>query len=151
MLPDCPTAWLSNCVAAQVMDIARVNNIKRIQRCCTIMGRKEEDEMTAAQIFYPCMQCADVFFLKVLFATAVVVAGDLRRSHRVHEAQELIAPAARPAVTDGERGARTGIDTADGVIDQVIVGIDCGVKWANLTKRGRYRRVGRGIGRLRRG
>ena len=47
-----------------VMDIARLNNVKRIQRCCTIMGRKEEDEMSAAQIFYPCMQCADVFFLK---------------------------------------------------------------------------------------
>eukprot|EP00595_Chromulina_sp_UTEXLB2642_P001696 CAMPEP_0196765858 /NCGR_PEP_ID=MMETSP1095-20130614/14436_1 /TAXON_ID=96789 ORGANISM="Chromulina nebulosa, Strain UTEXLB2642" /NCGR_SAMPLE_ID=MMETSP1095 /ASSEMBLY_ACC=CAM_ASM_000446 /LENGTH=188 /DNA_ID=CAMNT_0042124963 /DNA_START=467 /DNA_END=1030 /DNA_ORIENTATION=+ len=28
------------------------------------MGRKETDEMSAAQIFYPCMQCADVFFLK---------------------------------------------------------------------------------------
>ena len=47
-----------------VMDIARVNNLPRIQRCCTIMGRKEADEMSAAQIFYPCMQCADVFFLK---------------------------------------------------------------------------------------
>lgn len=47
-----------------VMDIARLNNIARIQRCCTIMGRKEEDEMSAAQIFYPCMQCADVFFLQ---------------------------------------------------------------------------------------
>lgn len=47
-----------------VMDIARVNNLARIQRCCTIMGRKETDEMSAAQIFYPCMQCADVFFLK---------------------------------------------------------------------------------------
>ena len=45
-----------------VMDIARVNSLQRIQRCCTIMGRKEEDEMSAAQIFYPCMQCADVFF-----------------------------------------------------------------------------------------
>ena len=47
-----------------VMDIARLNNIARIQRCCTIMGRKEEEEMSAAQIFYPCMQCADVFFLQ---------------------------------------------------------------------------------------
>jgi len=47
-----------------VMDIARANNLARIQRCCTIMGRKETDEMSAAQIFYPCMQCADVFFLK---------------------------------------------------------------------------------------
>lgn len=48
-----------------VMDIARINNLVRIQRCCTIMGRKESDEnVKAAQIFYPCMQCADVFFLK---------------------------------------------------------------------------------------
>ena len=27
-------------------------------------GREESSEMPAAQIFYPCMQCADVFFLK---------------------------------------------------------------------------------------
>jgi len=47
-----------------VMDIARLNSLARIQRCCTIMGRKETDEMSAAQIMYPCMQCADVFFLK---------------------------------------------------------------------------------------
>jgi tyrosyl-tRNA synthetase len=47
-----------------VMDIARSNNLARIQRCCQIMGRKEGDELSAAQIFYPCMQCADVFFLK---------------------------------------------------------------------------------------
>jgi tyrosyl-tRNA synthetase len=47
-----------------VMDIARVNNLARIQRCCTIMGRKDTEDMSAAQIFYPCMQCADVFFLR---------------------------------------------------------------------------------------
>lgn len=47
-----------------VMDIARQNSLNRIQRCCTIMGRKETDEMSASQIFYPCMQAADVFFLK---------------------------------------------------------------------------------------
>jgi tyrosyl-tRNA synthetase len=29
------------------------------------MGRKENEEMSAAQIMYPCMQCADIFFLKV--------------------------------------------------------------------------------------
>ncbi len=28
------------------------------------MGRAETDELSAAQIFYPCMQCADIFFLK---------------------------------------------------------------------------------------
>ena len=48
----------------RVMDIARSFNVPRIVRCCTIMGRKEEDDLSAAQIFYPCMQCADVFFLK---------------------------------------------------------------------------------------
>lgn len=47
-----------------VMDIARRNNLKRIIRCCQIMGRNETDELTAAQILYPCMQCADIFFLK---------------------------------------------------------------------------------------
>ncbi len=49
---------------SRVMEIARLNTITRIQRCCTIMGRKESAEMSSAQIFYPCMQCADVFFLK---------------------------------------------------------------------------------------
>ncbi|EEC83357.1 tyrosine--tRNA ligase 1, cytoplasmic [Oryza sativa Japonica Group] len=47
-----------------VMDIACKNNVKRIMRCCQIMGRNDSDELTAAQIFYPCMQCADIFFLK---------------------------------------------------------------------------------------
>jgi tyrosyl-tRNA synthetase len=49
----------------RVMDIARRNNVPRIVRCCTIMGRSESDDLSAAQIFYPCMQCADIFFLKV--------------------------------------------------------------------------------------
>ena len=47
-----------------VMDVARRNNLKRIVRCSQIMGRAETDDLSAAQIFYPCMQCADVFFLK---------------------------------------------------------------------------------------
>jgi tyrosyl-tRNA synthetase len=47
-----------------VMDIARRNNLKRIIRCSTIMGREESFDLSAAQIFYPCMQCADIFFLK---------------------------------------------------------------------------------------
>ncbi|XP_078440286.1 tyrosyl-tRNA synthetase, class Ib, bacterial/mitochondrial [Wolffia australiana] len=47
-----------------VMDIARRNNLPRILRCCQIMGRSEQDDLTAAQIMYPCMQCADIFFLK---------------------------------------------------------------------------------------
>ncbi|KAK9983543.1 hypothetical protein SO802_033068 [Lithocarpus litseifolius] len=47
-----------------VMDIARRNTVTRITRCGQIMGRSDKEELTAAQIFYPCMQCADVFFLK---------------------------------------------------------------------------------------
>mmetsp|Transcript_5287 Transcript_5287/g.15169 ORF Transcript_5287/g.15169 Transcript_5287/m.15169 type:complete len:418 (+) Transcript_5287:140-1393(+) len=47
-----------------VMDVARRNTVKRITRCSQIMGRSGEGEMPAAQIFYPCMQCADIFFLK---------------------------------------------------------------------------------------
>lgn len=34
-------------------------------RCVQIMGRSETDELSAAQILYPCMQCADIFFLEV--------------------------------------------------------------------------------------
>eukprot|EP01017_Pseudomicrothorax_dubius_P006869 TRINITY_DN12042_c0_g1_i2.p1 TRINITY_DN12042_c0_g1~~TRINITY_DN12042_c0_g1_i2.p1 ORF type:complete len:282 (-),score=114.11 TRINITY_DN12042_c0_g1_i2:48-833(-) len=48
----------------RVMDIARRNNIPRIKRCATIMGRKEEEEFQVAQALYPCMQCSDIFFLK---------------------------------------------------------------------------------------
>lgn len=48
----------------RVIDVARRNTVTRVQRCCTIMGRKEGEELSAAQIMYPCMQCADIFFLK---------------------------------------------------------------------------------------
>ena len=48
-----------------VMDIARLNTLARITKCCQIMGRSESDNLAASQIFYPCMQCADIFFLKV--------------------------------------------------------------------------------------
>lgn len=47
-----------------VLDIARKNKLARILRCSQIMGRSESDELAASQIFYPCMQCADIFFLK---------------------------------------------------------------------------------------
>jgi len=48
----------------RVMDIARRFNLARIKRCSQIMGRSESDDLSAAQIFYPCMQCADIFHLK---------------------------------------------------------------------------------------
>lgn len=72
-----------------VFDIATKVNVKRVLRCTQIMGRKDfndkidgtdkiddnesnsipyEDMLTSmktSQIFYPVMQCADVFFLKI--------------------------------------------------------------------------------------
>jgi len=47
-----------------VMNIARANTVQRIIRCSQIMGRSESDTLSAAQILYPCMQCADIFYLK---------------------------------------------------------------------------------------
>ena len=52
---------------ALMLNIARSFNLNRIKKCTQIMGREESDDLSAAQIFYPCMQCADIFFLKVSF------------------------------------------------------------------------------------
>lgn len=49
----------------KVMRIAMANTVKRITRCSQIMGRKESESLSAAQILYPCMQAADIFHLKV--------------------------------------------------------------------------------------
>ncbi len=46
-----------------VMQVARNSTVKRIIRCSQIMGRGESDSLQASQIFYPCMQCADIFYL----------------------------------------------------------------------------------------
>ncbi|KAG2318899.1 hypothetical protein Bca4012_054870 [Brassica carinata] len=47
-----------------VMDIARRNNLRRVLRCGQIIGRSETEVLSAAQILYPCMQCADIFLLE---------------------------------------------------------------------------------------
>jgi len=47
----------------QMLDIAKRFTLARIKKCCQIMGRLENN-LTAAQIMYPLMQCADIFFLK---------------------------------------------------------------------------------------
>lgn len=46
-----------------VLQIARTNLLKRFVRTAEIMGREESMDLTAAQIIYPCMQCADIFML----------------------------------------------------------------------------------------
>lgn len=48
----------------KVVQIGRENTLNRILRCSQIMGRSENDALSAAQIFYPCMQCADIFHLE---------------------------------------------------------------------------------------
>lgn len=48
----------------KVMNVARATTLKRILRCSQIMGRSESDSLYSSQIFYPAMQCADVFHLK---------------------------------------------------------------------------------------
>jgi tyrosyl-tRNA synthetase len=47
-----------------VLDISTKFNLNRIKKCTQIMGRDESDDLAASQIFYPVMQCADIFFLK---------------------------------------------------------------------------------------
>lgn len=48
-----------------MLKIAGSFSLGRILKCTQIMGRSEKDDLSAAQIFYPCMQCADIFYLKV--------------------------------------------------------------------------------------
>lgn len=62
--------WASDLVKddkywAMVMQIARHSTINRIVRCSQIMGRSEKEALQASQILYPCMQCADIFYLNV--------------------------------------------------------------------------------------
>ena len=45
----------------KVMRVAQVTTVNRVIRCGQIMGRKESEVQQASQIFYPCMQCADIF------------------------------------------------------------------------------------------
>jgi len=61
-LVEKPGYWFS------VLKIAKATTLKRIIRCSQIMGRNESDNLTAAQIMYPAMQAADIFFLNVNMA-----------------------------------------------------------------------------------
>lgn len=49
----------------KVMDVARKNNLTRIKKCSQIMGREDSDNLSVAQMFYPCMQCTDIFFMGI--------------------------------------------------------------------------------------
>lgn len=62
--------WTSEVIAKnpeywkRTLNIARTNSVARIIRCAQIMGRSETENLSAAQIFYPCMQASDIFELK---------------------------------------------------------------------------------------
>jgi len=48
-----------------VIKVAMFNSVDRIKRCSQIMGRSEEESLSAAQILYPCMQAADIFYMGI--------------------------------------------------------------------------------------
>ncbi|MBS1266837.1 MAG: Tyrosine--tRNA ligase [Candidatus Woesearchaeota archaeon] len=59
--------WANNMIVDReywkiVMGVARNSTVNRIIRCGQIMGR--DDVKQASQILYPCMQAADIFYLK---------------------------------------------------------------------------------------
>lgn len=47
------------------MKVGKAMTMERIKRAITIMGRKEGDSLSAAQLFYPAMQVTDVFQMDV--------------------------------------------------------------------------------------
>ncbi|MEK6957894.1 MAG: tyrosine--tRNA ligase [archaeon] len=49
----------------KVMKIAINSTLNRTIRCSQIMGRKENELLQTSQIFYPCMQAADIFQLEI--------------------------------------------------------------------------------------
>lgn len=61
--------WTSDAISdpeywKKVILIAKNTTVKRAVRCLSIMGRKETELKETALLFYPMMQCADIFHLK---------------------------------------------------------------------------------------
>ena len=48
-----------------VLDISTKFNLNRVVKCTEIMGRDEKNSLLSSQIFYPIMQCADIFYLNI--------------------------------------------------------------------------------------
>jgi tyrosyl-tRNA synthetase len=49
----------------RMLRVGKAITLDRIKRAVTIMGRKEGDSLSAAQLFYPTMQVTDVFQLEI--------------------------------------------------------------------------------------
>ncbi len=64
----------------KVLRVGRATTTQRVMRALPIMGRemKSQDTETAASIFYPCMQAADIFQMKLDLACAGI---DQRKAH----------------------------------------------------------------------
>jgi hypothetical protein len=63
MLEPCLILCLLACLPANLS--AFEMSAHSFMSCSQIMGRGESEDLSAAQIMYPVMQCADIFFLKV--------------------------------------------------------------------------------------
>lgn len=47
------------------MRVGKATTLDRVKRAVTIMGRTEGDKLSAAQLFYPCMQVTDIFQMEI--------------------------------------------------------------------------------------
>lgn len=47
------------------MRVGKATSLERIRRAVTVMGRKEGDKLSAAQLFYPVMQVTDIFEMDI--------------------------------------------------------------------------------------
>ena len=63
---------------ATVIEVSKNTSLARMQRSITIMGRKEGEAVNFAQLIYPPMQVADIFFQKLNIAHAGL---DQRKAH----------------------------------------------------------------------
>ena len=62
-----------------VLDVGQSSSLSRTKRAITIMGRKEDEaDLATAKLFYPLMQVADIFHMKMDIAYAGM---DQRRAH----------------------------------------------------------------------
>ena len=73
-----PSKVYTNDFWADVLRIAKDTSMKRMLRCTTIMGRKEDETLPSSAFIYPAMQAADIISLNVQIAHAGM---DQRKVH----------------------------------------------------------------------
>ncbi|MBU0531902.1 tyrosine--tRNA ligase [Candidatus Micrarchaeota archaeon] len=108
----------------EVLAIAKDTTLKRMLRCVTIMGRKENEGLSSSSIFYPAMQAADIIKLNVQIAHAGM---DQRKVHMLlrdvgHYKFAALHTHLLPGLVGGERMNPEGMQTGDvdNRIDQQI-------------------------------